>query len=144
MIGDTFHDHLDHCRQCRDHPMHLCPTGLWLLKDVEDPARATTTADLVDQADQWHARERELEAAIREGARRVPWYLHGEHARRVPDALERLTRIAGKLEIPQWLAEESAVQIAIARGCMIEEGYERLAHELETLAAVQSVARKEQ
>lgn len=28
---DAFHLHLDHCRQCREHPMQLCPLGHRLL-----------------------------------------------------------------------------------------------------------------
>jgi hypothetical protein len=29
---DRFHVHLDVCKQCRDHPFELCPTGAELLK----------------------------------------------------------------------------------------------------------------
>lgn len=27
----AFHAHLDHCRQCREHPFALCPLGARLL-----------------------------------------------------------------------------------------------------------------
>ena len=28
---DAFHDHLDKCAQCRNHPFNLCPKGAALL-----------------------------------------------------------------------------------------------------------------
>jgi transposase len=31
-IGLTFQEHLDRCRQCREHPLELCPLGAWLLQ----------------------------------------------------------------------------------------------------------------
>ena len=34
---EDFHQHLDRCRQCADHPFALCATGLLLLK--RDAAR---------------------------------------------------------------------------------------------------------
>lgn len=29
---NAFHEHLDRCVQCREHPMELCATGARLLK----------------------------------------------------------------------------------------------------------------
>lgn len=35
--GHPFHEHLDVCKQCRDHPFGLCPVGQEALKKtVED------------------------------------------------------------------------------------------------------------
>ena len=31
---DKFHEHLDNCAQCRDHPFALCKTGAELLSKV--------------------------------------------------------------------------------------------------------------
>ena len=29
---NIFHDHLDVCKQCHDHPMELCPVGTQVLR----------------------------------------------------------------------------------------------------------------
>lgn len=72
-----------------------------------------------------------------------PWYrqcLAGRmlHVIRRPPALtfelERLIRIAGRLDVPQWLVERAAYEISCARQCSISEGYDRIAHALEALA----------
>ena len=33
-MQEPFHDHLDVCRQCLDHPCELCPTGAALLRQA--------------------------------------------------------------------------------------------------------------
>lgn len=37
-VADPFHDHLDICRQCRENPFRLCPTGARLLKQAGEAA----------------------------------------------------------------------------------------------------------
>lgn len=37
-----FHDHLDACRQCREHPFNLCATGARLLPLCVEPETTTT------------------------------------------------------------------------------------------------------
>jgi len=31
-MADSFHEHLDHCKQCKEHPFGLCITGTVLLQ----------------------------------------------------------------------------------------------------------------
>lgn len=31
-LDDMFHEHLDVCKQCADHPFDLCPVGLQLIE----------------------------------------------------------------------------------------------------------------
>lgn len=49
MSDSAFHDHLDACRQCADHPFALCPIGAELLRKEATSATvfgATVTAGL--------------------------------------------------------------------------------------------------
>ena len=34
MTADDFYNHLDKCKQCREHPMGLCPEGARILESV--------------------------------------------------------------------------------------------------------------
>lgn len=33
-MNNPFHDHLDECDQCRNHPCDLCPDGLKIIKSM--------------------------------------------------------------------------------------------------------------
>lgn len=144
MTGETFHDHLDVCKQCRENPLGLCGVGRQLLEEaVNEQPEEDVTWHPVRQTEEWRAREAELGAAIEADAARLPWYREGASSRPAPDALDRLTRIAGKLDLPQWHVEAAAAEVAVARGCPIEEALERLARELEILATVRDVTRRE-
>jgi hypothetical protein len=54
-MNQEFHDHLDICEQCRNHPLHLCAVGVRLLyasvtnsaapSHEDDEVRRGTTAE---------------------------------------------------------------------------------------------------
>jgi hypothetical protein len=102
---------------------HSAALAVWKPAVVPLPTRARFEA-LVEEAD---AEQREA----------VPWYRRRPELyrfRHVAPEWERLTRIAGKLEIPQWLAEDAAHVLQVARQCPRDEACDRLAHALEQLA----------
>lgn len=41
--AEKFHEHLDECWQCREHPFDLCETGLKLLLAIQDEPKIPTT-----------------------------------------------------------------------------------------------------
>ncbi len=46
MTGNAYHEHLDVCRRCREHPFALCPDGARLLREAAlepEPQPAQTT-----------------------------------------------------------------------------------------------------
>jgi hypothetical protein len=51
----TFHEHLDECRQCREHPFALCPYGAKALqREALEAAAKLTTQLSVRASDDFH------------------------------------------------------------------------------------------
>lgn len=49
MSDNVFHQHLDHCKQCREQPFNLCPIGLKTLNQaVQDSTPKMTFVDLIN------------------------------------------------------------------------------------------------
>jgi len=51
-MSKNFHEHLDKCRQCRDHPFDLCPAGTVILQmEVSQGSLGGITTRSADRID---------------------------------------------------------------------------------------------
>lgn len=47
--SDRFHEHLDVCKQCEEHPFDLCPTGQKIMADLAKSLEGKHDDDEVQQ-----------------------------------------------------------------------------------------------